>query len=160
MENFFRRGFSFFLFFLSLVWVKSGYGKITSYNFVSSLASTLAKFFSKNPFNWYKTLIINYFIPNATVLGFTIEWAELLCGLIMGFAAIYFLFAKNANKFLLFLLGLALFGSFLLSLNFWLAASWTSSSTDSLNLLMMLFELSGFLLLIPTLLSKRNVKES
>lgn len=42
-------------------------------------------------------------------------------------------------------LELGLLGGILLNIIFWLAAGWTSPSTDSLNLLMFLIEAIGFI---------------
>lgn len=67
-------------------------------------------------------------------------WGEFISALALTLAALYLFLNKkeNRNVELIFLLGLI--GGALLNLNFYFAAGWTGSSTESLNLLMFVIQ--------------------
>lgn len=127
-----------YLFFIllvnSLVWLRSSYGKFAGGNFVQNLGSTLTAFSSKNPYPWFKGLLQNVAIPNFQVVGTAILWGEL-------FVALAIIGGVVSRKKWLLIPGLL--GGAVLNGLFWLAAGWTSPSTDSLNLLMLMIELGG-----------------
>jgi len=119
-----------------LLWAKSSYGKFVSGNFVDNLGKTLTAFASKNPYPWYKDFLNNVAIPNSQIFGTLTLYGEAFAALTLTFIPLY-LFFKPANQILRLLLILGLLTGAFLNLIFWLAAGWTSPSTDSLNLVML-----------------------
>lgn len=125
-----------------LIWLRSSYGKFSAGTFVETLGKTLEKFASQDPYSWYKGLLQDVAIPNAPVVGTVILWGELLVALAIVVGAVL-LWGKRAGARAKWILLAGLLGGAVLNLLFWLAAGWTSPSTDSLNLLMMVVELVG-----------------
>lgn len=117
-----------------LIWLRSSYGKFASGNFVQGLGGTLERFASKNPYSWYKDFLQNVAIPNSQTIGMVVLWGEAFVALAIVGGAVF----KMKRVLILGLLGGAV-----LNVLFWLAAGWTSPSTDSLNLLMLVIELVG-----------------
>ena len=70
----------------------------------------------------------------------------------LGVGTLFFM-AKQARLGYLLLAGGLVVGLFL-NLNFWLAAGYTSPSTDGLNLLMMIVEALGIFYIFPKLAGK------
>lgn len=124
---------------IGLVWLKSSYGKLTGGTFVSGLGKTLTAFAAKNPHAWYKDFLNNSAIPNSTMVGNAIMFGELLSALAIVGGAIL-LMVNGTNKIAKIALGLGLVGAFLMNTNFYFAAGYTSASTESLNLLMLVIE--------------------
>lgn len=120
---------------IGLLWLKSSYGKITGGTFVDGLGKTLTMFASKNPHPWYKDFLTNVAIPNSTIFGLLTMWGELLAALAIC-GGVILLIVNSGSKLPKVILALGLVGGTLLNVIFWLAAGWTSASTDSLNLLM------------------------
>ncbi len=110
--------------FTGLVWLNSGITKLTTPDF--SIAKTVGFFASKNPYPWYADFLRNTVQANADLFTRLVMAGEILVGL----SLIFGLFT-NVGAF---------FG-FFLSLNFFLAAGWTSPATYSLNLNMLLVQL-------------------
>ena len=110
--------------FTGLVWLNSGITKLTTPNF--SITNTVGYFASKNPYPLYAGFLRNSVIANSALFTNLVIAGEILVGL----SLIFGLFT-NVGAF---------FG-FFLSLNFFLAAGWTSPSTYSLNLNMVLVQL-------------------
>ena len=110
--------------FTGLIWLNSGMTKLTTLNF--SITNTVGYFASKNPYPWYADFLRNTVIANSALFTSLVIAGEILVGL----SLIFGLFT-NVGAF---------FG-FFLSLNFFLAAGWTSPSTYSLNLNMVLVQL-------------------
>lgn len=139
---------------VGVLWLRFGFGKFQSGNFVESLGGTLNKFADKNPYPWYKSFLQNFAIPNSQIFGVLTMWGELLSGISIILASVYLLFVGNKNKLVLILLALGLMGGAFLNIIFWLASGWTSPSTDGLNLLMLAVEIIGFAYIINLLKNK------
>lgn len=134
-------GFLLILLINGSIFLKSGYGKVSEGKFVGGLSETLTKFAGKNPYPWYKDFLNGFVIPNSQSFGFLIMWGELLSGFAIISSIFCLLFRIGRPKIIFSILAFGLIGGFLLSLNFYLAAGWTSPSTDSLNFLMGLIQL-------------------
>lgn len=119
-----------------LVWLKSSIGKFSAGGFVEGMGATLGKFIVKNPNFWYVDFIKTVAIPNANLFGMMVLWGELFVALTLVLGSAYLLMGKKLTDNVKILLGLGLFGGLLMNLNFYFAAGWMSSSTESLNLLM------------------------
>lgn len=134
-----------YLIFVSLgfIFLRSSYGKFTGGKFVSTLGDTLTKLASKNPYPWYKTFLQDTAIPNSTIFGFLTMWGELFAGVTLLCLSIYLLVQKKSNKLVYMLLCAGFIVGAFLNLIFWLAAGYTSPSTESLNLVMFLIEVIG-----------------
>lgn len=131
-------------------WLRSGVGKIIGGKFPDELAGTLAKFMSNNPYSWYKDFISSVIIPSANSVGQIIMYGEICAGLAI-VSGILLSFRAGYQSWSSTLLLAGLIGGLILSLNFYLASGWMSSSGESLNLLMLILELVGVLrLVIPT----------
>lgn len=126
-----------------LLFLKSGFEKVTEGAFVGGLAKTLGFFASKNPNPSVKGFLVNTAIPNAEFFGVLTMWGEVLAGASICIAVGYFLMKRTMHDSMLLLLGIGLFVAALLNFVFWLAAGWASASTDSLNLLMFVVEVIG-----------------
>lgn len=143
----FTYGYRYFLFTtlaLGFIWLRSSWGKIAEGKFVDSLGGVLTKFASNNPNTWYKDLLQTVAIPNAKTMGPVIMWLEFATAILLAGSVIYLLTNKKKNTTVAWLLALGFLFGMVLNANFWLAAGWMSASTDGLNLLMLLFELIGF----------------
>lgn len=127
----------------SLIWARSAYGKLTTGAFVNGLGGTLDKFASKNPYPPVKDFLQNVAIPNSTVFGQLTLWGEVTVAVISTLGAVYLLLNRKNNKVVVWALMGSLMGGVFLNLVFWFSAGWTSSSTDSLNLLMFFVQLFG-----------------
>ena len=130
---------------LGLIWLKSSWGKLSGGDFVGSLGSTLTRFASQNPYPWYKDFLTSFAIPNSQVFGQLVLWGELLVALGLILIPLYLIFQKKSSRTAYLLLAVSFFGAVLLSVSFWLAAGWTSPSTESVNLLMLLIEAIGLI---------------
>lgn len=124
-----------------LVWLRSSYGKMIGGKFVEDLGGTLGKFASKNPNPQVKDFLENMAIPNSQVFGMLTMWGEALISLLLMGGSLLLLFGQGSMKNLKPVLVLGLLGGMFLNAVFWLAAGWTSSSTDSVNLIMFATEL-------------------
>lgn len=135
---------------LGFIFLRSSYGKVSGGVFVSGLGETLTKLASKNPYAWYKSFLENVAIPNATTFGQLTMWGEVFAGMAIFLSAI-FLLVKPGSKmvYTILLLGLVV-GAFLNGI-FWLAAGYTSPSTDGLNLVMFFVELVGVVFVMKSL---------
>lgn len=125
---------------IDLIWLRSGFGKLVGGKFLGSMTATLKTFASKNPYPWYKSFLENFAIPNSQLFGLMSMWAEVLVALGLLVSLFLLLFDKKSSQMAAGLLVVSLTGGFFLNIIFWLAAGWTSSSTESLNLLMALIE--------------------
>lgn len=128
---------------VGFIFLRSGYGKITEGKFVSTLGATLGKFASNNPYPPVKSFLEGFAIPNSVVFGNLTMWGEALVGLNLILLSLYLLFNNKASRATYLLLVVGLFFGTLLNLTFWLAAGWTSPSTDGLNLIMLIVQLVG-----------------
>lgn len=131
--------FLLFILAIGLVWLKSSYGKLTGGVFVDGLGKTLTMFASKNPYPWYKDFLTQVAIPNAKTFGLLTMWGEFLSAVSITAASII-LMATGGSKLVKIVLLLGLLGGAFLNAVFWLASAWTSPSTDSLNLLMLVLQ--------------------
>lgn len=135
---------------IGLVWFRSGLDKLASGNFASGLADTLAKFAGKNPYPWYKDFLQNTAIPNSQTFGTLTMWGEVFAaGTLVG-CSLLLIFSKKPSKVVRLLLLFGLATGVFLNLTFWLAAGWTSSSTNTLNLLMAGVQIVGILYLFSS----------
>lgn len=120
-----------------LIWLRSSWDKISGGKFIDSLAPTLTKFSSNNPYPWYKETLLSFAIPNAKSIAPLIMWGEFLVALSLTLVSLALLF-NLGNKKILGMVGVVgCLGGMMLNGLFWLAAAWTSPSTDSINLFML-----------------------
>lgn len=124
-----------------LIWLRSSVGKLSSGNFVENLGGTLTKFASHNPYPFYKNFLENVAVPNSQIFGFLTLWGEFLVAISLVGGAIILLTSPRKLKVVKLPLMMGLLGGVFLNLIFWLASGWTSASTDSLNLLMLVIGL-------------------
>lgn len=132
---------------IGLLWLRSSWGKISGGEFVNALGPTLQKFAAKNPYPAYKSLLENFAIPNALSIAPLVMWGEFFAGLAMVGGSLYLLLNERKNRLVVQVLLLGLLVAALLNVMFYLAAGWTSPSTDSVNLAMLAVELVGLLYL-------------
>ncbi len=149
-----QRYFYFIILVVGFVFLRSGWGKVTGGKFAGSLAGTLAKFAEKNPHLWYKDFLQNVAIPNAATFALLTMWGEVLTGFALMLTSTYLLF-KRGTKLIYFALLLASFGGMFLNATFWLAAGYTSASTESVNLIMFFVESTGLIFALSRLLSSK-----
>lgn len=129
----------------SLLWVRSSFGKVTEGKFVSGLGGTLTKFASNNPYPFVKDFLQSVAIPNSILFGNLTMWGEVLVAISTIIAVLYLLFQQKSNNLIKLMLVVGLLGGIFLNLIFWSSAGWTSSSTESLNLLMMVVQFFGLI---------------
>lgn len=129
---------------VGLVWLRSSFGKFTSGNFEGGLGKILEKFASNNPYPGVKEFLTQIAIPNSQTFAMLVLWGELLVALSVIMATLSLLFNWGKPQILAMLLLGGLTGGMLLNLVFWLAAGWTSPSTDTVNLLMLAIQLLGW----------------
>lgn len=121
---------------LGFIFLRSSIDKIEGGKFVGALAGTLGKFASKNPYPWYKSFLESVAIPNSVLFGNLTMWGEFFAGISLLGVSVILLFKKKVPKILYLVLILGLFVGAFLNVTFWFASSWTSPSTDGLNLVM------------------------
>lgn len=130
---------SFFIFVVSLIgiiYLRSGLGKVLGGEFVSGLNKTLGYFASENPNPAIKSFLLDSAVPNYVVFGNLTMWGEVVAAFLIVFSVLYYLFKKRLTKRIVLSLLVGLIIATFLNIVFWLSAGWTSSSTDSLNLMM------------------------
>lgn len=132
---------------LSFIWLRSSYGKLTGGTFVQNLGKTLEKFASDNPYPLFKGFLQDAAIPNSVIFGNLTMYGEVFAGAIILIVALYYLTNQKNSRVLNFLLFLGLLVGAFLNGIFWLAAGWTSPSTDGLNLLMFVIQVIGIIYL-------------
>lgn len=95
-------------------WFMSGLTKIVRGDFPSGLAAELAKK-SDGVTGWYRTVIDNVLIPNASAVGYLTEIGELLVGVVLMAAAALLAFASGrlGRTSLQVVLGLATLAAFI-----------------------------------------------
>ncbi len=148
-QEYFFKGLIAVLLILGFIWARSSYAKITGGVFAQSLGGILIKTAPTNPYPVYKNFLLTVAIPNSQTFGNLTVWGELLVAVaILGGG--YLLFKGSANKLARKVLIAGLIGGAFLNLNFWLAFSSTSLSTDNLNLLMLATEAIGAFVLIKS----------
>lgn len=138
-----EKNFYLIYFVFGFIFLKSSWGKIEGGQFVSGLGGTLEKFASKNPYPWFKEFLTGVAIPNSQLFGNMTMWGEFLTGLGFAVGSLYLLISKKPSQLGYVVFTLGCLGGFLLNGTFWLAAGWTSASTDTVNLVMMLVGLIG-----------------
>lgn len=148
-QEYFFKGFIIIMLILGLIWARSSYAKITGGVFAQSLGGVLTKTAPANPYPFYKNFLLSVAIPNAEMFGNLTVWGEFLVAVsILGGG--YLLLKHPTNKLFRKVLIAGLIGGAFLNLNFWLAFSSTSLSTDNLNLLMLTTEAIGAFVLIKS----------
>ncbi len=133
---------------LGFEWIKAGWEKVNDPHFVGGMAATLGVFAGKNPTGWYKSLLTDVGIPNATFFGWLVAYGELIVGVALVLAAaiyvIYGIYGRRLDVLSRYVApigaAIALFGAAFLNANFWFAAGWLSVSTDGMNTIMFLIE--------------------
>ena len=130
------------------IFLRSGCGKIMGGKFTGTLEATLTKFASENPSPTVKDLLTNTAIPSFQILGFLTTWGEFLVGISVIAAAFYLIVVSKNNRNIDLLLTLGLLGGFMLNFVFYFSAGWTSASTESLNLLMMIIQAIGLVFVL------------
>ncbi|MBI4037034.1 hypothetical protein HY385_01280 [Candidatus Daviesbacteria bacterium] len=130
-----------------LIWLRSSVSKFSSGNFVENLGGTLTKFASKNPYPFYKNFLENVAVLNSQIFGLLTLWGEFLIAISLVGGAIILLINPGKLKTVKVPLMVGLLGGAFLNLIFWLASGWTSPSTDSLNLLMLVVQVIAFIAL-------------
>lgn len=138
-----RKYLLFLLLVNGFIWARSSFAKFASGKFVEDLPNTLGKFSAKNPYPWYKDFLQNTVSQNSQIFGNLVFWGEALVAASIILGTLYLLLKHTGKGILATLLLLGLAGGAFLNLNFWLAAGWTSPSTDGLNLLMLVAQLAG-----------------
>lgn len=130
-----------------LIWLRSSVGKLSGGTFPQSLGETLQKFASKNPYPLVKEFLQNVAIPNSQLFGVLTMYGEVLSALaiILGSLA---LLLQAKDKRMVTVLVAGLLGASFLNLIFWLSSGWTSPSTESLNLLMLVLQVVGVFALV------------
>src|SRR4051812_5574497 len=130
----------FILLAVGLLWLKSGLGKLAMGDFADTLGGTLVKFMAKNPYPWFVDFINSVVLPSSSMWGLVVMAAETLTGIAVTFSALMLMFVGGNEKRMVWTMKVGLIVGFGLSLMFWLAAGWTSPSTDGLNQLMLVAE--------------------
>lgn len=141
------------LLFDGFLWFKSSWGKLTGGVFVDNIGNTLTAFSSKNPYPWFKDLLDGFAIPNSFMVGTVVMYGEFFCSASILLAVLAILGGVR-ERWTLWLLTAGLLGTALLNLTFWLAAGWTSPSTDSLNMLMLAVEVVGLFIVYKSMMAK------
>lgn len=137
--------------FLGLIYLRSGWGKISGGQFIAGLPETLSKFSSKNPYPWIQSFLKDTAIPNSVTFGFMTMWGELLVALALILSAAYILASNKNTTLTASILIFGLIGGMFLNAVFWFSAGWTSASTDSVNLVMFFVELVGVVYVLKLL---------
>jgi len=140
---------------LGFIFLRSSWGKITGGSFVDTLAGTLGKFASKNPYPFYKDFLENIAIPNSTIFGTLTMWGEFFAGGAILAASLYLLLKPGKKLMYLLLMAGLLVGAFLNAI-FWFASAWTSPSTDGLNLVMFATQVIGLCFIRQLLIGKKR----
>lgn len=130
---------------VGFIFLRSGWGKVTGGKFVATLGGTLTKFASENPYPWYKSFLQNIAIPNSYLFGILTMWGEVLVGLSLTLVALYLLVTNRESRMIYMILMIGFLVGMFLNGTFWLAAGWTSPSTESVNLVMFGVETVGFI---------------
>lgn len=108
------------------IFLTSGIEKLANPGLAASMPGTLTRFASENPHLWYKGFLLNTAIPHAALFGQLTAWGETLAGVSLVLGAIT---------------PLGAIGALFLNLNIYFASGWTSPSTDSLSVLMIVVDL-------------------
>lgn len=123
-------------------WLRASYGKFVvepgQPGFIESMPKTLSFFAKDNPYQFYIDFLKN---ADPSLLGNLTRYSELAVGLALAIAALGLILKLGSRKLMLALGALGALGGMLLNLNFYLAASHTSPSTESVNLVMGLVQL-------------------
>lgn len=125
---------------IAFIYLRSSYGKFSEGKFVGTLGLVLNKFTEHNPYPIVVAFLKNVAIPNSQLFGQLTMWGELFVGLSLLISALALFVAKAQQRLFFFILCLGLATAIILNSVFYLAAAWTSVSTESLNLLMLLSE--------------------
>lgn len=117
---------SFLRAFVGVVWIHAGIEKIISPEFFANFPKTIAYFASKNPNGFFIDFLSNFVAPNSAVFSRLVAYGELLVGLGLLFGLL-----TNIS---------AAVGLFL-NIMFYLGAGWTSISTATLNVQMIVLQI-------------------
>ena len=126
---------------MAFEWLKSGLGKFTQPDFMNGVAKTMGMFAAKSPHRWYGDFLQSTVVPNAAYFGNLVRTTELLVGAVLVVAGFVWLKQRRMSFLMHTLLIVALAAGALLNLNFYLAAGFTSPSTEGINLVMGLTQL-------------------
>ncbi|MBI4038115.1 hypothetical protein HY387_00470 [Candidatus Daviesbacteria bacterium] len=150
----FNRYLLFILLVIDFIWLRSSYGKLSGGKFVAGMEGTLKKFVEGNPYPLVKDFLRSVAIPNASLFGSLTMWGETLVGLSLFISLVWLLLKKQGNKLILSLLLMGLLGGAFLNNVFYLSSGWMSSSSDGLNLLMLMVEVIAAFYTFKLLTSK------
>lgn len=138
MERLYYQAFLILTIIPGLVWVRSGFAKVSEGKFPGMLGGILEKFASNNPYPFYKSFLQNTAIPNAQTLGNLVMWGELLTGLAIILSVGYLLLRGSKASWVKVLLPAGLIGGLFLNINFFLGGAWTNASKEGLNMIMIM----------------------
>lgn len=132
---------------VGLILLRSSFDKFAGGTFVNSLGAILTKSAEKNPYPFFKDILTLVAIPNSQVFGLLVLWGEFLSGVVITLGAIILLLKPQVNRLVKQMLVAGLAGGLFLNVNFWLGFGYTSPSADNLNLLMIVLEAVGLVVL-------------
>ena len=111
---------------IGALWIKSGVQKVMDGEFTEKIEGTIAYLLSGDVPGWFLTLFETYITPNAATWAQIVQWGEIVIGALL----IIGLFVN-----------LAALGGVFLNSTFFFLASWSSPSTWSLNLLLIIIQM-------------------
>lgn len=107
------------------LWIKSGVQKVLDGKFTEKIEGTIAYLLSGDVPGWFVTLFETYVTPNAALWAQIVQWGEIAIGILL----IIGLFVN-----------LAVLVGIVFNTTFFFLASWSSPSTWSLNLLLIVIQ--------------------
>lgn len=122
---------------IGFVFLRTGLTKVIGGTFVDGLKKTLTHFASENPFPFVKTFLESTAIPNTELFAYLTMWGEVYVGCSLVLSVAYLLMKKSLTKITFILLSTGLLVAIFLNTTFLLSAGWTSSSTESVNLVLL-----------------------
>lgn len=119
-------------------WASAGAQKIADPRFLIDMPRMLGSIAMRNPFGWYRDLLIDVGVKYAQFFGSVIAWGQLFTGLALAGAAVLLIYAKNERQWRLALLAsvIACAAGMLMNANFYVAAGWTDPTIEGMNVLM------------------------
>lgn len=136
---------------VGIMWLRSSFAKFTTGTFINTLGATLTKAAEKNPYPWFKQFLNSVAVPNSQIFGFLVQYGELFSALAITVGAILSLVNPHPSRWVTLVLAFGLAGGAFLNLTFWLGFGYTSVSTDSLNLLMLVVQVIALVVTLKQL---------
>lgn len=161
MERIHYNSYFFYVILLNgFIFLKSGVEKLIGGTFLETLPATLRYFASGNPYPTVEFFLLEIAVPNGYLFGYLTMYGEVISGICLIIASIYYLHVKAFSHISLMLFIIGLTGAALLNDIFWLASGWTSPASETLNILMLAISLLGFVFIIREVIpSLRKVKK-